>query len=171
MIDFAITKNGDLLFQEQEKSSNPLMIKFSLSKTKALRVNFDLMDFLPIKESDTALKLSFNVERKRANKTVTIYKDNEAKAQMIELNLKTVLGELPLRNNFGSSLSIVKHNNIDERSLSLVKRIILNVVSKYLYDPKVEVEPIIDYANGYKQTVQAVIYEKEKVILSYKVER
>lgn len=171
LVDFAVDSSGDLIFTEQDVLSNSLKVSFAFSKTKAMKIVFDFIECEPSKHSDHALKISFDLVKKTANKSVAIHKDQDAIQQLLTLKLKTTLGELPLRKEFGSKLSLLKHKEINDNNLKILEHYILEAISDIVTNPKVEAVPYINYNNGYQQTILVKIYDSKREILHYIIER
>lgn len=169
--DFAISKTGDLIFKSNDITSNSLKISFSLSNTKAMKVSFDLMEFEPIPLSSNALKVTFDLVKKTADKSVSILKEDTALSQLLTLKLKTTLGELPLRQDFGSKISLLRHKEINDANLKLLENYIKSCISDIVKNPEVKAIPYIDYSNGYIQTVIIRVYNNNKNVLEYILER
>lgn len=165
--DFKITKTGDLIFKENDITSNKIKVSFVLSRTNACKVCFDFNEFETITPSKNALKIQFDLVEKTANKSITVLKEEEALAQLMLLKLKTTIGELPLRETFGSKISLLKHKDINDTNLKLLEDYITDCVSDIVSQPTVKATAYIDYSNGYNQTVIVRIYDKNKNVLSY----
>jgi len=165
--DFKISKTGDLIFKENDITSNKIKVSFILSKTNACKVCFDFNEFYAPAVSNNALKIRFDLVKKTANKSITVLKEEEALAQLLSLKLKTTLGELPLRKAFGSKISLLKHKEINNSNLKLLEEYITDCISDIVSEPTVEASAYIDYKNGYNQTVKVKIYNKNKNILDY----
>lgn len=165
--DFKITKTGDIVFKENDITSNKIKVSFVLSKTNACKVCFDFNEFEATTPSKNALKVQFNLVEKTANKSTTVLKAEDALAQLMLLKLKTTVGELPLRENFGSKISLLRHKDINDSNLKLLEDYITDCISDIVSQPTVKASAYIDYTNGYNQTVIVRIYDKDKNILSY----
>lgn len=165
--DFKITKTGDLIFKENDITSNKIKVSFVLSKTNACKVCFDFNEFEAITPSKNALKIQFDLVEKTANKSITVLKEEDALAQLMLLKLKTTIGELPLRETFGSKISLLRHKDINDSNLKLLEDYISECISDIVSQPTVKATAYIDYSNGYNQTVIVRIYDKNKNILSY----
>lgn len=168
--DFAISKTGDILFKEQDINSSSLKVNFTLSDTKALKVMFDLSEFQNNIPSSNAIKVSFDLVKKTANKSIHIVKEEDMLAQLLTLKLKTTLGELPNRANFGSEISLIKHQEINNANLNKLANYVKSCIEDIISNPVVEAKPYIDYSNGYKQTVILNIYGEDKNLLNYIIE-
>lgn len=168
--DFAINKSGDLLFQEQDVNSTSLKVSFVLSNTNATKIVFDLSEFELNTPSRNALKVSFDLVKKTANKSVHIVKEDEMIAQLLTLKLKTSLGELPLRQKFGSEISLMKHKEINKANLDKLAQYVKSCIEDIISNPIVEAKPYINYNNGYSQTVILNIYGDNKTLLKYIIE-
>lgn len=168
--DFAVNKNGDLVFQEIDNKSNAIKLMFSISKTKACKVSFNLEEFIPIEKNTTALKVKFDIAKKIGNKSIVVLKEDKALSQLLTLKLKTTLGELPLRPEFGSKVSLLRHKEINNENLRMLEQYIKECIEDIVSNPIVEAVPYIDYSNGYTQTVLIKIYNNEKKLLNYVLE-
>lgn len=168
--DFAISKSGDLLFQEQDINNTSLKVSFALSNTKAMKIVFDFSEFDVNTPSENALKVSFDLVKKTANKSVQIVKEDDMIAQLLTLKLKTTLGELPLRENFGSKVSLMKHQEINKANLDKLAQYVKTCIEDIITNPTVIAKPYINYSNGYKQTVILNIYGDNKSLLDYIIE-
>lgn len=169
-VDLAINSTGDLLFQEQNSNYKSLKVSFSLSNTKAQKISFNIEDSNKI-ISANALRVNFNIENKKPKDSAVIYKDNVAKAQLIALKLKTTLGDLPMRQDFGSKISMFRHQNINNKNLSNLETLVAKTLEGMIYNPKVIATPIIDMQNGYTQIVKLEVYSNNNLLLEYKMER
>lgn len=165
--DFKISKTGDLIFKENDITSNKIKINFILSKTNACKICFDFNEFYALEPSSHALKVKFDLVEKTANKSISILKEEEALAQLLLLKLKTTLGELPLRQAFGSKISMLRHKEINNSNLKLLEEYITDCISDIVSEPTVKASAYIDYSNGYNQTVKVRIYDKNKNVLNY----
>lgn len=170
-VDFAIDSSGDLTFKEQDNINSSLKIGFFLSSTSANKIVFDFADFTPITPSKNALKVEFEIVKRTANKTANTLKDMDALTQLLSLKLKTTLGELPLRQTFGSKVSLLKHKEINQINLQMLENYIEECISDIVPNAVVEATPYIDYNNGYKQTILIKIYSAERILLDYIIER
>ena len=74
---------------------------------------------------------------------------------------------MPLRKNFGSKISLLKHKEINTTNLKKLEECIKETISDILSEPTVTATPYIDYSNGYNQTVQVRIYDRNKNVLNY----
>lgn len=170
-VDFAINSTGDLLFTKSDDNYKPLNIKFNISNTKVQKIMFSTNSNNEVKhQSDNYLKISFLLENIKNKSTAFNYKDKDALTQLITLQLKTPLGELPYRTEDGSKLILFKHQNINENVLDELQVYMQSFLSSYILDPVVIAKPIIDYTNGYKQTIELYVYDKNNLLLQYKIE-
>lgn len=169
--DFKVSKTGDLIFKENDITSNKIKISFVLSKTSACKICFDFNECEQVSPSKNALKIQFNLVEKTANKSVMMLNQEDALGQLLFLKLKTTVGELPQRTEFGSKISLMKHKDINTSNLKQLEDYITDCISDIVSDPTVKATSYIDYANGYNQTVKIRIYDKNKNILNYILER
>lgn len=171
-VDLQINSTGDIVFHKEDKQYKALKVKFCLSQTKVQKVSFHMEDSFFKKETkDNLLKVSFFINKEKDAYAVTSLKDDDVYIQMINLKLKTVLGELPQRPSFGSTLTTVKHMNINDKSLKQVELIVKDSLKDIVRDPVVKVVPYINYKNGYEQSIKINIYNDTNLLLEYIVER
>lgn len=170
-VDFEIDDSGDLLFSE--KSNNkPQKISFNLTDTKTQKIAINFFDCQPVShKNNNYLKVEFFIDNDKPKSIANIVTEDNALAQLITLKLKTTLGTLPQRLNFGSKLSTFKHQNLDESSLKTLRVYLNSILQNDIPNVNVDVQPYIDYKNGYKQTVNIAVYSSNKLLLEYKVER
>lgn len=169
--DFQIDKSGDIIFKEQFKENCSLKINFSLSDTKTQKITFDLSEFIKNKSSENALKISFDISKSLANKSINIISEQDAMNQLLVLKLKTTLGELPLRKEFGSKITLMRHKEINAGNLSQLEAYVRECLNDIIPNPIVEAKPYINYDNGYNQTVILTVYSGNKKVLNYILER
>lgn len=167
LADFKISKTGDLIFQSNDIENNKIKVSFVLSNTNACKVYFDFNEFSTVEPSPHALKVQFNLVEKTANKSIILLKEDEARQQLLLLKLKTTLGELPLRSDFGSKISLMRHKEINSTNLRKLEEHIKEAISDIVSEPTVTATAYIDYSNGYNQTVQVRIFDNNKNVLSY----
>lgn len=171
-IDFEINDTGDLIFQRKEKSYNPLKVKFNLSQTNVQKITFHIEENYYEKETkDNSLKVSFFIKKEKDVYSANYISSEDALMQLIKLKMKTTLGELPLRKDFGSILTTVKHANMDSSNLRRVELIIIDCLKDLIRNPQVTVSPYINYKNGYQQTVKIKIFNDSDFLLEYVMER
>lgn len=168
--DFKISKTGDLLFKENDINSNKLKVNFILSNTNALKVSFNFIDcFNSNSLNNNTLKIKFNLIETKANKSAIVLNNDEAINQLLLLKLKTTLTELPLRQNFGSKLSLLKHKEVNQSNLKLLEEYVSECISDIISDFTVKADFYIDYSTGYNQTVKISVYKNNnnKNILNF----
>lgn len=170
-IDFKLNDTGDLLFMEKPDSLQPQKISFNLSKTKTQKITFNIYDAEEISHnSNRYLKVQFFINKSKPKIIAVTCNDKDEKIQLISLKLKTCLGDLPQRIDFGSKLSLYKHENINSKSLKSLETYLKSILDNDIDALSIQVNPIIDYENGYKQTVQIDIFSNEELLLNYKIE-
>ena len=167
-VDFKIDDTGDLIFQEQSKNFNPLSIKFNISKTKTQKIQFDLSsNYFEQKKSNNSQKITFFINNKPNKYSAEIVVGDNSLNQLMFLKLNTVLGELPNRSDFGSTLSTLRHKNIDDKNLSLLEKITESTLKDIIRNPSVKAKPFIDYSDGYNQVVKLEIFNNSNLLLEY----
>lgn len=172
MTDFFITKSGDLAFEQNNNKKNKLKIMFYKTKTKALKIDIKIDSYETIKRSKNSLKINFKLTKLENDKKAMLVKDNAFLMQQIYMRLKTSLGELPLRNEIGSTVEKIKHKNLnDEKTRSDTEEIVKNAIKDILYDYSVKAIPrIINNGTDYKQIMKVMIYESNDLLFVYETE-
>lgn len=171
-VDLTLSETGDLSFEEKPVDLQPQKIKFNLSNTKAQKICFAFQNIETVKHnSNNYLKVEFVIDKSKPNIIASICSDDIAKAQLITLKLKTCLGDLPERLSFGAKLSSFKHENINSSTLISLEKYLESILADDIFAVSVKATPVIDYNNGYKQTVQLDIFSNQQLLLDYKIER
>lgn len=170
-VDFQLDDSGDLMFAEKN-SNRPQRVSFNLTNTRTQKIAINFFDCDTVNHnSNNYLKIEFFIYNNKPKNNASIITSDDALAQLIMLKLKTTLGTLPERPTFGSKLSTFRHQNLDEKSLKNLKVYLTSIFQDDIPNVNVEVNPFIDYNNGYKQTVNIAVYSSNKLLLDYKVER
>lgn len=171
-VDFELNSTGDLSFEENIERSKPQKISFVTTKTSTQKVCINFIESEAVTHnSNNYLKVEFFIDNYKPKNSAVIVQDDLAKAQLIALKLKTTLGELPNRKEFGSKLSIFRHDVLDEPSMRLLENYLKTCLKDDIPNLNVVVKPYIDYINGYKQTVMIEIFSSNKILLNHKIER
>ena len=171
MIDFLLTPEGDLSFVEDQLENNRLKIDFYKTKSNALRILFDIAAGAELEPSSTALTINFNVLTNTPNKKALIAKDERYLIQQLLMRLKTSLGELPERQEIGSTLETVKHKRLNDKTTKAAVEAIVSSAIQDLYDGYlVKATPVIDKTDGYKQIMNVEIYKDNNLLLNYEME-
>lgn len=170
-IDFKLNDTGDLLFMEKSDTLQHQKISFNLSKTKSQKITFNIYDSKEVfHNSNQYLKAQFIINKNKPKVIALTCNDKEEKIQLITLKLKTCLGDLPQRKDFGSKLSLYKHENINSKLLESLEIYLKSILDNDIAALSIQATPIIDYENGYKQTVQIDIFSNDELLLNYKIE-
>lgn len=170
-VDFQIDDSGDLLFTEKN-NNKPQKVSFNLTHTRTQKIAINLFDCETINhKNNNYLKVEFFIDNDKPKNIANIVTGDDSLAQLITLKLKTTLGTLPERLTFGSKLSTFKHQNLDDSSLKNLRVYLTSILENDIPNVNVDVQPFIDYNNGYKQTVNIAVYNSNKLLLEYKVER
>lgn len=171
MMDFLITPSGDLAFSEVTKETQRLEISFYNSKTKAVRINFDIDTYSYDMPKKDTLVINFDIRKIKNNKRAMMVSDDAYLMQQILMRLKTNLGELPERLEIGSKIETVMHKNLQEKSTQKqVEQIVSNAIKDLLYNYSVKAVPIIQKDNDYRQIMNVMIYENNELIFTYEME-
>lgn len=169
--DFEVSNTGDLLFKTQTTENVSLRLKFALTNTAVQKLSFDLEEFDTATPTEDALRVSFDIKKKIANMTASFLRERRATGQLATLKLKTAVGELPRRKEFGSMLAKISHKEINDANLKLIESYVLDCISDIVSNPSVSVTPDIAYTNGYTQGVKIVIYDNSSMLATYVLER
>lgn len=168
-IDFAINETGDLIFEESSRF--PLKLSFNYSKYKGQKISFYTRKNSDIEKDNRTLKISFDINSRKNEVAMILKKSYAELGQFIFIQLKDVLGEIKNDEEDGSRLEIFRHENINDETLDAMKIYLENFLSSIISNPTVELTPIIEYKNQYKQTVQIKIYSGNNLLLEYNIER
>jgi phage gp46-like protein len=166
MFDLALTEKGDVLFQNDTKQKMPLVI--SLCPREALKITLSAEGFLPLEQSNNALKISFDCKTDVEYKKAIMLNEHDSKIQAIKIRLQTTLGDIAGNTDIGSKLELVKHKeSTDESVLSSIKTYVTEAIADIISDPEIIIKPVVSISNGYEQKVIIYIYENEMLIYKY----
>ena len=157
--DFLIDDNGDLVIQECIKEVKSQKVSFYFSKYKSQKINFFIQNETHdnVKNNST-LKLSFEVNKKNNEIKAIVCKKLDADAQLLRIQLNTVLNELPYRKEEGSKICLFRHMNIDNQNLQLLKTYLTSFLQDYLINPSIKITPIIPDIFSISDTILWTIY-------------
>ncbi|PTY92874.1 hypothetical protein [Heyndrickxia sporothermodurans] len=167
MIDFAISPQGDLIFEEFEEPKS-FKIDFRITESKGLNIKFHVLD-PNVKQEQSGFKVSFATKQKTGlTHKASLVSETDQKLQQIRIALTTERGELPTRQSIGSRLSLARHQDInDSANLRLIEQYVLEAISGILTSPEVMAKPEKGVGNFYCQTVGIFIYEKGILIFKF----
>lgn len=169
MIDFAITPNGDLILEEQHQPEG-LKISFRIAERKGLNIKFHIAEQKPFKPKDeSAFKLSFMVEQKtKTAHKAKLVKDIEMKIQRIRIALMTERGELPERENVGSRLHLIRHENLyDRENLKIIEELVAEAIADILPEARIIAKPERGRGVFYAQNINIYIYNQGTLIFKF----
>lgn len=168
-VDFEIDDSGDLVFSEK-KENEPQKISFNCTNFKAQKLAINFNNYNEIK-NNSGISIHFVLNNNKNKYLANILTEEDATIQLIANKLKTTLGTLPERLNFGSKLSTFRHQNINDSNLKNLRLYLISLLSEDVPNIDIDIQPFIDYDNGYKQTVNITVYSSNKLLLEYEVER
>lgn len=172
IVDLSINETGDLLFIEKPDSLQPQLITFNISQTKAQKVSINFYDVETVKHnSNNYLKVDFFINKSKSKILASTCVEDEQLQQLITLKIKACLGELPERNDFGSKISMFKHENINDIIITSLEKYLESILADDIMAVSVKATPMIDYTDGYRQVININIFSDEKLLLDYKLER
>lgn len=172
LVDLALTETGDLLFMEKPDDLKPQKILFNLTQTNTQKIAINFNDVKKVKHnSNSYLSIEFFIDKSLSKMMAVMLTEKQEKAQLITMKLKACLGELPERLEFGSKLSLFRHENINDSTIKSLERYLESILDKDILSVKVQAIPHIDYNNGYKQVIKINVFSSDNLIVEYKVER
>lgn len=168
-MDFQLTSNGDISFCESN-IDNGSKIFFYKTKTKVLKINFNINRSMNVQRDTNSLLISFNYEPIKNNKRINIIKDEAFLIQQIMIRIKTSLGELPYRQDVGSKIETIIHKDIsDSKNIETIRQIVSDAIKDIIDDYKVTAKASVSYDNGYSQCVIIKIIKENTAIFTYKI--
>lgn len=155
MKDLYLTPRGDLSIENISNSSNRLELDFITSKSNALAINFFLEDSYYKYVSETALNISFELNKPEFNKELRLISGDEYIEQAIKIRLASALNSIAGNEDIGSRIETIIHNYIDSPNTvkeleKLIKEAIKDIVPKadiYIQKPKTR---YVDYSTNLK---------------------
>lgn len=171
MFDLALTERGDLLFVNDDTKRDPLKIKFNITNGKSLKIGFLIEDSTQVLPGENSLKIRFNMNALKNNKTGVTLNDVESKAQAIKIRLQTPIGDIANSTGIGSYIELIKHKNLN--SLNVQKQlatIVKNAIVDIISNPEIVVTPDVHITErGYAQKLVIYIYDKDLLIFKYEI--
>lgn len=170
MVDLKINTNGDIIV-ESPPVYPELKLSFITSQYPALKISFE--EICPQKESvipKNGIKLTFDVNRKDVESDISTVYDTDEQLQRIPLLLKTELGDLHNKPDFGTQIYQDKHKNIlSQATIDSIESKIQDKVQTILDNPNVIVRRTSPGNKSLKyQTVTAYVLDNNK--LAYEME-
>lgn len=165
--DLEISSTGDLVLSKRDISSNKLKLSFFHAYSKAIKLQFNLENFST--HNFDGINLSFNLKSKNYVAACNIVEDLELVKQTILLKLKTIIGELPNRQDFGSNLIYFKHKQVSDTLLTKLKIMIQQELSTIIQNPIINISTFCKSNGKYKEGLSISIYSEDEHILDYKI--
>lgn len=165
--DLEINSTGDLLFTSRDVKTFRQKIRVNICATKAQRIKFHV-EQEGERNKSYGFKASFMLKDPEIGKFANVVKGEAVKAQLARLALKICKGELKERPEMGSSLLTFSHQNMNEKSLKMLKTVLEKELKEFIDVPEVTVAPFVSTASGYRQGVVITVKDNSKVILEYK---
>ena len=169
MVDLKMTNTGDILVVKQEQlPSFHLIWRNASYPTFRLRWKQGRS-----KEEEDAHGFCLKIrtsekEKKKVSKTVY---DNDEIKQRIIMELRTEYGDIANRSQYGSYLSLYKHEDITSSAIiRRIKSAIEGVVEKYLSSPTVEVKHAYGTGAFYCQNLNIYIYDNGRPFFEFVTE-
>lgn len=163
MIDFKLTKNGDIDIAAAYQF--PIFnIKFFIKEYPCLLMNFDTK-VLKVMPRNNRFKIDFktNIKKTDSNVSTVSIRDKAELAQQIIIRLKTELGEFTYIPTLGSELVLERHNDINsELSIEQIKQYVKNAIADVeLSNYEVNVERVDDESRYIYETLKIIIDSEE----------
>lgn len=172
-IDFLVNNQGDFVFSNIEQYPR-LRIDWIDAKQPVLRIDFEQSEeYGSFPQNSKQLRIDFITDRDNRTldaKAATVTEIYELR-QRIMLKLRTELGEMKLKPNFGSYIVTQRHEDIMSESVqSMVQSIVLAEVKNMLSNPRVTVVPKKKTGTPfYCQNMNVYIYEDEELLFVLEV--
>lgn len=171
MIDFAISNNGDIMLSPIKQYPR-LAIKFFTSQYPKFRLQFHQGQEQKIIEHPGCLKIRFNSKQRKINEGLSsqLLNSKEELKQRILLRLRTELGDIKKRPDYGSDIVSVRH--LDINSADTQQKIIDTVydqVSDIIDNPVIKAVPAICDGTFFCQNIDVYIYDGEELIYRFNV--
>lgn len=172
-IDFLIDNKGDFVFSNIEQYPR-LRIDWIDSTQPTLRIDFEQTEERStFSQTDKQFRIDFITDRDNRTldaKAATVTGKYELR-QRIMLKLRTELGELRLKPDFGSYIVTQRHEDIRSQSVqSMIQSIVLSEVRDILDNPRVSVIPRRKTGTPfYCQNINVYIYNDEELLFVLEV--
>lgn len=168
-MDFLINDVGEISFSTPKKYDK-LRIDWYDSDYPVLRIDFEQrQEYPPRIFKNKRLRIDFNTtkgEELNNRRVNTIHGDNELR-QRIAIRLRTELGDIALKPNFGSLLVTQKHRDIlSEEVQKNIEQIVLRELSDILSNPRVVAVPTKTSGPFFCQNIRIIIFDNEELIYS-----
>lgn len=137
MIDFALTKSGDINF-ESAPDQKRLKIRFTADeKYPKMKVWFDVRQentATPVNKDALKIRFDTNPDREPGIRTETVSELKEI-CQGVYIRLRTEMGEISGYDSFGSLLVDTKHNDlVNDKTLRAIEDAAVNAVADIFPD-------------------------------------
>lgn len=170
MVDFAISNSGDLILEEQERSSR-FRLDFRLAEFPGLAIKF--FQRKPLEQLPPgSFKLTFDVKAhsKEAAYRAAIVEDLKEAAQRVIIQLRTELTELPARQTVGSKLRTVKHERLSNTAnIANIEAMTLDAVKDIVSNAAVIAKPEFGVGTFYCQNVNVYIYSNDELFYKFSI--
>lgn len=165
MIDFMLTKTGDIVLSEntRKKSTRELFFKIADS---SINISFYIDDDSS-KQKKNGINISFDVEKENnyESNDFKVLSSNLAKKQMIKNAICTTKKELAIMTEFGSRMEEVKHLRLfDESTLNKAHLFLREALKDICPNSNIEVFPDYKLRPRYKQGLRIVISENKTTL-------
>jgi len=159
MFDLMLDYNGDLSFEEIEKSKKPLLINFALSKTKSLKIDF-YVENKEDRRHDSGLLINFITYKVQNNKKEVSVVGYEYMQQAIRIRLSSVLGTISGNEDIGSKLQLLKHRFVDDASVEgELKAYVAEAISDIIERPTIYVRKAETVYMQFTNKLQVIIVD------------
>ena len=164
-IDLKVDNRGDFILSSIEEYPR-LRIDWIDSSYKVLRIDFEQGEECkrPIRGERLQIDFRTNKDTFMLNKKALSLTDKEELRQRIMIKLRTELGEMSLKPEFGTYLNTQKHEDINSAvTQQMVQNIVYGAVYDMLENPSVRAIPKRKDGPFYCQNMNVYIYEDDEL--------
>ena len=167
--DFRINDVGEISLSTPRKYDR-LRIDWYDSDYPVLRIDFEQgQEYPPRLHKNKRLRIDFNTvkgEEFNNRKVDTIHDDNEIR-QRIAIRLRTELGDVALKPDFGTRLVTQRHKDIlSEDVQKTIEQLVLSEISDILPNPRVFAIPTKTSGPFFCQNIRVIIYNDNEIVYS-----
>lgn len=155
MKDLYLTPRGDLSIENIDNSSERLEIDFITSKSNALVINFFLEDSFYNYISETALNVSFELNKPEFNKELRLISGDEYLEQAIKIRLASSLTSIVGNEDVGSRIESIIHSYVDSpNTVKELEKIVKEAIKDLIPNAKIYIQKpntrYVDYSTNLK---------------------
>lgn len=167
MIDFMLTKTGDIVMSESNRKTSYKKMFFNVNNGSSIRLSFYIDDD-PKKILKDKIEISFNIKNTdRGDITAMPIHNEKALKQMIYNAIYTSKNELKINKTFGSRMEEVKHHPIfDQNTISKAHKFLSEALASIIPNSEISVEPDYETKPKFKQGLRIKIRNKGELLFN-----